>query len=240
MEKRRKRQVLDGTGSPCLNSACRRLSCIGLLSADLRQQRHSAALWMTKQPSLGTALLVPHGDRPRKGGLNRACLTPTWLASRGQQASLPSGKNNESKKKTANLKVACWNVCTIQDSEDRPQRRSAPLAREQARLDIDITALSEVHFVEQGSLRENGAGCTLFWSGKNKDKRCLPGVFIMTKTSIVRKLQNLPVGHSDGIMSLRLPFQDNRFATVLSMYAPALQAETGVKEAFYHDLHYFL
>ncbi|WP_419594855.1 hypothetical protein, partial [Thiolapillus sp.] len=58
----------------------------------------SAALWATKQPSLGTALLAPHGDGPRKGGLNKACLTPTWLASRGQRASLPSGKKNERKK----------------------------------------------------------------------------------------------------------------------------------------------
>ena len=44
MEKRRKRQVLDGTGSRSLNFACRRLSCIGRLSVDLRQQHHSAAL----------------------------------------------------------------------------------------------------------------------------------------------------------------------------------------------------
>ncbi|WP_374210040.1 hypothetical protein, partial [Thiolapillus sp.] len=62
----------------------------------------------------------------------------------------------------------------------------------------------------------------------------------MIKTSIARKLQNLPVGHSDRIMSLRLPIQDNKFATVLSVYAPTLQAETGVKEAFYRDLHNLL
>ena len=41
-------------------------------------------------------------------------------------------------------------------------------------------------------------------------------------------------------MSLRLPIQDNKFATVLSVYAPTLQAETGVKEAFYRDLHHLL
>ena len=145
MEKRRKRQVLDGTGSRSLNSTCRRLSCIGRLSVNLRQQRHSAALWATNQPSLGTA-----------------CLTPTWLASRGQRASLPSGKKNKRKKKTANLKVARSNVRTMRDSEDRPQRRSALVARELARLDIDIAALSEVRFAEQGSLREDGAGYTLF------------------------------------------------------------------------------
>ena len=124
----------------------------------------------------------------------------------------------------------------MQDSEDRPQRRSALVARELARLDIDIAVLSEVRFAEQGSLREDGAGDTLFWSGKNKDERRLSGVGFMIKTSIARKLQNLPVGHSDRIMSLRLPIQDNKFATVLSVYAPTLQVEIGVKEAFYHNL----
>ena len=41
-------------------------------------------------------------------------------------------------------------------------------------------------------------------------------------------------------MSLRLPIQDNKFGTVLSVYGPTLLAETGVKEAFYHDLHNLL
>ena len=80
---------------------------------------------------------------------------------------------------------------------------------------------------------------TLFWSGKNKDEGHLSGVGFMIKTSFDRKLQNLPVGHSDRIMSLRLTIQD-KFAAVLCVYTSTLQAETGVKEAFYHDLHYFL
>ena len=114
------------------------------------------------------------------------------------------------------------------------------MARELARLYIDIAALSEVRFAEQGSLREDGAGYALFWSGENKDERRLSGVGFMVKTFNAGKLQNLPVGHSDRIMSLRLPIQDNKFATVLSVYARTLQAETGVKEAFYRDLHNFL
>ena len=128
----------------------------------------------------------------------------------------------------------------MQDSKDRPQRRSALVARELARLDIDIAALSEIRFAEQGSLSENIAGYTLFWPGKNKDERRLSGVGFMIKISIARKLQNLPVGHSDRIMSLRLPIQDNKFATVLSVYAPTLQTETGVKETFFRDLHNLL
>ena len=114
------------------------------------------------------------------------------------------------------------------------------MARELARLDIDIAALSEVRFAEQGSIWEGGAGYTLFWSGKNKDERRLSGVGFMIKASIAKKLKNLPIGQSDRIMSLRLPIQDNKFATVLSVYAPALQAETGVNEAFYRDLHNLL
>ena len=39
-----------------------------------------------------------------KCGLNKACFTLTWLATRGQRASLPNGKkNNERQKKTASL-----------------------------------------------------------------------------------------------------------------------------------------
>ena len=93
------------------------------------------------------------------------------------------------------------------------------MGREPAELDIDIATLSEARFAEQGSLREDGAGYTLFWSGKNKDERLLYGVGFMIKTSIARKLQNLPVGRSDRIVSLRLSIQ-NKFATVLSMYTP--------------------
>ena len=86
--------------------------------------------------------------------LNKACLTPTRLACRGQRPSRPSGKKNERKKKTANLKLPCWNVRTMQDSEDCPQWRLALEARQLAQLDIDIAALSAVSFAVRGSLVE--------------------------------------------------------------------------------------
>ena len=87
---------------------------------------------------------------------------------------------------------------------------------------------------------EDGAGYTLFWSGKKKDERRLSGVGFMIKASISKKLQTLPIDHSDRLLSLRLPIQDNNFVTVISVYAPSLQAETGVKVAFYRDLHNLL
>ena len=151
------------------------------------------------------------------------------LLSRAQRASLPSGEKNERKKKTANLKVVRWNIRTMQDSEDRPQRRSAVVARELAPLDFDIAALSEERFAEQGSLTEDGACSTLFWPGGNNDERRPSGVGFIIKSSIARNLQNLPLGHSYRLMSIRLPIQDNKFATVLSLYEPTPHSETAVK-----------
>ena len=99
------------------------------------------------------------------------------------------------------------------------------MARELAQLDIDIVALSEVHFAKQGSLTEDGAGYTFFWSGKNTDKHRHSGVGFMTKTSVTRKLQNWPIGHSDCHMSLRLPIQDKKSAIVFSVCVPNPQAK---------------
>ena len=130
----------------------------------------------------------------------------------------------------------------MQDSSNsnRPQRRSALIARELARLDIDIAAVSEVRFADQGSLTEQGAGYTLFWSGKGKEESRQSGVGFMIKTSIAKKLQNLPVGHSDRLMSLRLPLRDNQFVTLISVYAPTLLADPLTKEVFYTELRSLL
>ena len=61
------------------------------------------------------------------------------------------------------------------------------------------------------------------------DERRLSGVSFTITISIAKKPQNLPVGHSVRLMSLRLPIQDSKFATAISVYALTLQAETGEK-----------
>ena len=130
----------------------------------------------------------------------------------------------------------------MQDSDDsyHPQRRSALVARELGRLDIDIATLSEVQLAEQDSLTEQEAGYTLYWSETGKDDRKLSGVGFMIKNSIASKLQSLPGGHSDRLMSLRLPLQDNQFVTIISVYAPTLQADLNSKETFYRELRSLL
>ncbi|VDL88512.1 unnamed protein product [Schistocephalus solidus] len=51
---------------------------------------------------------------------------------------------------------------------NRPERRMALVARELARYKVDIAALNETRFSEQGQMEEVGAGYTFFWSGRPK------------------------------------------------------------------------
>ncbi|KAL0156964.1 hypothetical protein M9458_048210 [Cirrhinus mrigala] len=122
----------------------------------------------------------------------------------------------------------------------RPERRSALIAHELRRLNIDIAVLSEVRFPDEGSLQELGAGYTLYWSGRPASERKLSGVGFMVKTSIASKMENLPTGHSDRIISKRLPLRRQQHVTFLSVYSPTLFAEPAEKDKFYTDLRNLL
>ena len=61
--------------------------------------------------------------------------------------------------------VASWNVRTPQDTGLGARRRSALIACEHAKYNIDIAALSENKLPDEGSLVEMGTGYTFFWSG---------------------------------------------------------------------------
>ena len=140
------------------------------------------------------------------------------------------------------MHIACWNIRTLLDSvgTNRPERRSALVAHKLSRLNIDIAALSEVRFPEDGSLNERGAGYTLYWSGKPKGERRLAGVGFMMKDSIARKLDQEPTGQGDRIMSMRLPLLNKQHATLFSVYAPTPLANPADKDRFYSDLRNLL
>ena len=61
-----------------------------------------------------------------------------------------------------NLNVAAWNVRTLLESRRRAERPSAVVARELARYNIDIAALSETRVSEYTSFEEVGGGYTFF------------------------------------------------------------------------------
>ncbi|VDM05807.1 unnamed protein product [Schistocephalus solidus] len=59
---------------------------------------------------------------------------------------------------------------------NRSERRMVLVARELACYKVDIAALSETRFSEQGQLEELGAGYTFFWSGWSNAERRNAGV----------------------------------------------------------------
>nr|VZI42019.1 unnamed protein product [Spirometra erinaceieuropaei] len=105
------------------------------------------------------------------------------------------------------LTLAAWNVRSLLDNprSNRPERRTALVARGLARYKVNITALSETRFSEQGQLEEVGAGYTFFWSGRPKAERRDAGVSFAIRTDIVGRLTSLPQGINDRLMSIRLP-----------------------------------
>ncbi|BHF62008.1 hypothetical protein SprV_0100498900 [Sparganum proliferum] len=124
---------------------------------------------------------------------------------------------------------------------NRPERRTALVARELARYKVDIAALSETRFSEQGQLEEVGAGYTFFWSGRPRSERRDAGVAFAIRNDIVGRLPCLPQGINDRLMSLRLPLRrGGKFATIISAYALPMTSPDPAKDKFYEDLHALL
>nr|VZI52909.1 unnamed protein product [Spirometra erinaceieuropaei] len=141
------------------------------------------------------------------------------------------------------LTLAAWNVRSLLDNprSNRPERRTALVARELARYKVDIAALSETRFSEQDQLEEVGAGYTFFWSGRPRAERRDAGVAFAIRTDIVGRLPCLPQGINDRLMSLRLPLRrGGKFATIISVYAPPMTSPDAVRDKFYEDLHALL
>nr|VZI34531.1 unnamed protein product [Spirometra erinaceieuropaei] len=138
------------------------------------------------------------------------------------------------------LTLAAWNVRSLLDNprNNRPERRTALVARELARYQMDIAALSETRFSKQ--LEEVGAGYTFFWSGRPRAERRDAGVAFAIRTDIVGRLPCLPQGINDRLMSLRLPLWGGKFATIIRVYAPPMTSPDATRDKFYDDLHALL
>ena len=143
------------------------------------------------------------------------------------------------KTKPMAMNLACWNVRTLLDRRDgteRPHRRTALIAYELKRYNIDIAALSETRFSGEDSLTEVGEGYTFFWKGLPEDERRLHGVGFAIKSKLLDNIPESPQGISERLMTWRIPLVKGRFATLLSVYAPTLDADDNTKDAFYESL----
>ena len=119
---------------------------------------------------------------------------------------------------------------------DRPERRTALVAKELARYNIDIAALSETRFADEGQLTETGSGYTFFWIGRPADQPRMAGVGFAIRNSMLPKLESLPKGVNDRLMTIRIKLRGNRYLTLVSVYAPTLTNDDLTKELFYENL----
>ncbi|BHF82330.1 hypothetical protein SprV_0802546700 [Sparganum proliferum] len=145
--------------------------------------------------------------------------------------------------KVSPLTLAAWNVRSLLNNPrtNRPEQRTALVARELTRYKVDIAALSETGFSEQGRLEEVGAGYTFFWSGRPRSERRDAGVAFAIRNDIMGRLPCLPQGINDRLMSLRLPLRrGGKFATIVSAYAPPMTSPEASRDKFYEDLHALL
>ena len=135
------------------------------------------------------------------------------------------------------MNVATWNVRALLDRDEsrNAERRTAIVARELARYNVDIAALSETRLSGENQLSEKGAGYTFFWKGKTEGEKRERGVGFATRTEIIKQLEQ-PYGVSDRIMCPRASLSCGRFITVISVYAPTLGSNQESIMAFYQDL----
>ena len=119
---------------------------------------------------------------------------------------------------------------------NRPERRTALIASELARYNVQIAALSETRFADEGQLTEQTSGYTFFWIGRGQDERREAGVGFAIKSNLVSKLANPPKGINDRLMTARLPLPKKKHATLISAYAPTMTNPEEVKDKFYEDL----
>lgn len=126
------------------------------------------------------------------------------------------------------------------DSSLCPERKTALIAMELARYNVDIAAISETHLSDSGELCEQRGGYTYYWSGKSRSERAASGVGFAVRNRLAQKLQELPKGINDRIITLRLPLSSNKYIHLISVYAPTLPSPDEEKTKFYYELNQVL
>lgn len=118
------------------------------------------------------------------------------------------------------------------------ERRTAVVAKELAAHNIDIAAISESRLADEGQLTEHGSGYTFFWKGQPSSDGGVRnhGVCFAVHSKILAGLEEFPCGINERLMTLRVPLKGSRFATLISAYAPTLDADGETKELFYENL----
>ncbi|BHF85702.1 hypothetical protein SprV_1002887400 [Sparganum proliferum] len=184
----------------------------------------------------------PHRRRKQSSILP---LPPSCATASARDAERTGGPQDYGDPRTGRVRpltLAAGSVRSLLDNpgDTRPERKTALIAREQARYKVDIIALKETRFSEQGQLEEVGAGYTFFWSGRPRTERRDAGVAFTIRNDIVGRLPCLPQGINHRLMSLRSPLWGGEITTHASIYAPPMSSPTERRNKFYAELHALL
>uniref|UniRef100_A0A8D9AY99 Craniofacial development protein 2 n=1 Tax=Cacopsylla melanoneura TaxID=428564 RepID=A0A8D9AY99_9HEMI len=169
-------------------------------------------------------------------GQGPGCL----MDSGGDNYSIKIAENPKKKKPSQKLKFATWNVKTLLDSKSATTittpRRTALIAKELNRYNIDIAAIQETHMKENGQLVETGEGYTYIYSGCKPDEENYYGVAICVKTKLLSdNTVSKPVCVNDRLMHVNITEKGNT-TTFICCYAPTLNSPEQQKTKFYEEL----
>lgn len=141
------------------------------------------------------------------------------------------------------MTFGAWNVQALLDGEVNiicPERKTAIIARELSRYNIDMAALNETHFPDEGELVECGDGYTSLCKVTSASEARQSGVGFAIKNQLIRRLLEYPVHLSDRVTTLRLHLNRGNYINVISVYAPTLDKPDDFKDKFYEELTHYL
>ena len=124
------------------------------------------------------------------------------------------------------------------DTSDRPRRRTALIDMELENIKADITALQEVRLSDEGHIQETER--TFFWKGCPAGQPRRAGVAFAIRNQLGSRLEEHPRGISERIMTLRIRVAQNRYITLINVYAPTMTYPEEEREAFYAQLRAFI
>ena len=119
------------------------------------------------------------------------------------------------------------------DNDKKEPRRLGLLGKELEKYNVDIAAIQESR--KEGQGHETHSGYTFFWIGKPEGRRDA-GVAFAVRKEMAMKLTTLPRGINERLMTLRLPIGQDRFMTIVNVYAPTMTYSDEDKECFYQRL----
>lgn len=101
------------------------------------------------------------------------------------------------------------------------------MAAELKTYNVDIAALSETQLPDEGSLVQLSKEYIFFKKGLAFEDRCIHRVGFTIRNVIVKELIETSTGHTERLISIRIPLSKNKNLTFMSVYGPYFVRRSG-------------